>query len=621
MAGRLPEAWLRDLLERVDVADVIGRRIPLRRQGKNLTGLCPFHEEKTPSFSVNRERGFYYCFGCGAHGTAIGFLMAHERLPFLEAVGVLAEEVGLELPAQEHDADQQRRQAQVLALRDALKRAAAWFEAQLARSREARAYLQGRALPMTQLGSFCLGFAPQGGGLVQQLQAEGFTVAQLLEAGLARQGGDGRCYDLFRNRLMFPIHDERGQLVGFGGRVLEAAGAAAQPKYLNTPETPLFHKGQCLYGLWQGRSAGRLVLVEGYMDVLALVGRGLPGAVATLGTALGARQAALLSRYGTELVLCFDGDEAGRRAARRAALVLAPHLGVRQRIGVVLLPSGDDPDSLVRRDGLQAFEALLSGMVSLPDYMLEAIWEEVSASGITGGAQQLHAAKPFVQALRDEGIKAVMIAALASRLGLSADRVERLLEGRSTGTAARPPRGGAPGKLENRAMPPAARDLRVLSLAERAIALLLVEPALAVETPVLEVPLDQDGAHGLLQRILELIGKNPNHTTATLLEAMRTEPAFQAFSHLGMAAADMPPAIRRSEWLAVLERLRHEGRQRRIDGLMDKMRCGALDQREMTQLNELLRRGADAHGEHVGGHRGASAPGGGVHEVTEIGEQ
>jgi DNA primase len=615
MAGRLPEAWLRDLLDRVDVTEVIGRHVNLRRNGKNLIGLCPFHDEKTPSFSVNRERGFYYCFGCGAHGTAIGFLMAHERLPFLEAVSALAEEVGLELPAQEQDEESLRRQAQMRALRTLLQRAMAWFQAQLARSREAQAYVQQRALPTEQLGSFCLGFAPERGGLVHQLQGEGFSVDQLLEAGLARQGSDGRCYDLFRGRLMFPIHDERGQLVGFGGRVLQTGDHAAQPKYLNTPETPLFHKSHCLYGLWQGRHANRLVLVEGYMDVLALAGRGLAGAVAPLGTALGARQATLLSRFTNELVLCFDGDEAGRRAARRAALVLAPYLGVRQRIGVVLLPPGDDPDSLVRRDGLQAFEARLATMTPLADYVLETIWEETSSNGVTAGAQQLHAAKPFLQALQDEETKAVLMAALAHRMGLSPERVERVLLGRENAAAGSRSVGEGARQQQD-----AVRKLRVLSLAERAMALLLMEPGLAVEMPAPDLPLGHEGAHGALQRILELIRQNPHHTTASLLEELRTEPAFQAFGHLGMAAGEVPPAIRRSEWLAVLGRLREEGRHRRIDILMDKMRRGTLDQQEMVVLNELLRRGA-ASGEHVLEPRNASASKGSVHEVTEVGEQ
>lgn len=616
MAGRLPEAWLRDLLERVDLAEVVGRRVMLRRSGKNLVGLCPFHEEKTPSFSVNREKGFYYCFGCQANGTAIGFLMAHERLPFREAVGLLAEEVGLELPAQEHDEQREQQQAQTRVLRELLQRAAAWFQAQLARSQEARHYVQQRALPMTQLGSFCLGFAPESGGLVRHLQGEGFAAGRLVEAGLARQGSDGRLYDLFRGRLMYPIHDERGRLVGFGGRVLDSMGQATQPKYLNTPETALFHKGQCLYGLHQARGAKRLVLVEGYMDVLALAGRGFAGAVAPLGTALGPGQASLLSRYASELVLCFDGDEAGRRAARRAALVLAPHLGERRRIDVVLLPPGDDPDSLVCRDGLSAFEACLAAQVPLADYLLEAIQEEASSGGIAGGVQQLRAAKPFVQALRDEETKAVLIAALAKRTGLSAERVERVLQGREETVRQVNDQAKDNGRRHD-----AIRDLRVLSLAERAIALLLMEPGLAVEMPAQGLPLDQDGVHGVLRRMLELIEQNPHHTTATLLEIMRIEPTFQACGYLHMAAGDMPPAIRRSEWQAIRKRLQEDGRQRHIDMLMNKMRRDELDQQEMGVLHELLRRGA-APEEHTVGRQGASStPGGHVHKVTEGGEQ
>lgn len=617
MSGRLPEAWLRELLDRVDLAAVIGRRVPLRRNGKNLLGLCPFHEEKTPSFSVNREKGFYYCFGCHAKGTAIGFLMAHERLSFLEAVGQLAEEAGLELPAREHREHDERREqqhAQTKALRELLQRAAAWFQAQLARSQAAQHYVQQRALPLTQLGSFCLGFAPESGGLVRHLQGEGFTAGQLLEAGLARQGHDGRLYDLFRGRLMYPIHDERGQLVGFGGRVVGSSGRPNQPKYLNTPETALFHKGQCLYGLHQARGAQRLVLVEGYMDVLALAGRGFVGAVATLGTALGPGQASLLCRCAAELVLCFDGDEAGKQAARRAALVLAPHLSARQRIGVVLLPPGDDPDSLVCRDGLAAFEARLAAQVPLADYLLETIWEEASSGGVAGAAQQLHAAKPFVQALRDEGTKAVLIATLAQRTGLSAERVERVLRDRPEGAH----RHAKEDKVERRE---AIWELRVLSLAERAIALLLMEPALAVEMPIPGWPLGHEGIHGALRRMLELIEQNPYHTTATLLEIMRMEPAFQACGHLPMAVGDMSPAIRRTEWQAVRKRLHEAERRRHIDMLMEKMRRGELSQQEMGVLNELLRR-STAPNEHDMDRQGAqNASGGHVGEVTEVGEQ
>ncbi len=364
-----PPSFLDELRNRVPLADVIGRKAKLIRRGREYVALCPFHNEKTPSFTVSEDKGFYHCFGCGAHGDVISFLVESEGLPFPEAVARLAAQAGLELPEQTpQDREREERQRTLV---DALEAAARWFTANLSGQAGAAAqkYIEGRGITSELAGQFRLGFAPdRRDGLKAALQADGLDEDLLVEAGLLIRPDDGGdAYDRFRDRLMFPISDRRGRVIAFGGRALGDARA----KYLNSPETPVFHKGDVLYNLNLAapamRETGAVVVVEGYMDVIALARAGITHGVAPLGTALTENQIKMLWRLVPEPVICFDGDEAGQKASNRAAERALPMLQPGYSLGFAVLPRDEDPDSLLTRAGAGALQEVLSRPVSLSD--------------------------------------------------------------------------------------------------------------------------------------------------------------------------------------------------------------------------------------------------------------
>jgi DNA primase len=380
----IPPAFLDELRARVPLSDIVGRRIALKRAGREWKAPCPFHSEKTPSFYVNDQKGFFHCFGCGAHGDAVGFLMRNDGLAFPEAVEQLAGLAGLEMPRPEPQESEKYDRLKRLA--EVLEAAAKWFEAQLRGSagRDALQYLTGRGLDERTIAEFRLGYAPAAAdSLRAALTGQGYDEADIVEVGLIRRPDDGRApYGFFRNRVIFPVSDKRGRIVAFGGRILEGDG----PKYVNSPEHALFHKGSVLYGLARARAAigkgERPVVVEGYMDVIALQAAGIGGAVAPLGTALGEAQLAELWKTQDPAaardlppVLCFDGDDAGRRAAVRAVDRILPLLGPERSAAVAFMPRGDDPDSLVRRGGTGAVRQVLD--CALP--LIEALWEFATA--------------------------------------------------------------------------------------------------------------------------------------------------------------------------------------------------------------------------------------------------
>ena len=372
----LPAAFLDDLRARAGLNAVVGRRVKLARAGREMKGCCPFHNEKTPSFYVNEEKGFYHCFGCGAHGDAIGFLMAADGLSFMEAVKLLADEAGLAMPEMERRTPEAEKRA---GLHDFVAAAAGWYEAQLqkAGAADARDYLARRGVTDALVARFGLGFAPDSRDALSKMLAERFPdapPAMAVEAGLVGQSDDegGRRFDRFRGRLMFPIHDRRGRVLAFGGRIL----GAGEPKYLNSPEGPLFDKGRLLFN-WHraapaARKSGRLVVVEGYMDVIGLAAVGLAEAVAPLGTAMTPEQIILAWSLVPEPVLAFDGDAAGGRAAVRAANRALPLLVPGKSLSLLTLPPGQDPDDVARSGGAGAVEALIARAVPLGRFLFEA---------------------------------------------------------------------------------------------------------------------------------------------------------------------------------------------------------------------------------------------------------
>ena len=420
----IPQSFIADLLNRVDIVDVVGQHVKLKKAGANFQGLCPFHSEKSPSFSVSPTKQFYHCFGCGAHGSAISFLMEYSGLGYVDAIEDLARSAGLDVPREERTANDVARQQQTMALSEVMSTAADWYRQQLKVAPRAVEYLKGRGLTGEIAKRYALGYAPDGW---QGLEAVFGTYANdevaktLLEGGLLIQSeqGDGgqtaRRYDRFRDRIMFPIRNPKGQTIGFGGRILDQG----EPKYLNSPETPLFSKGNTLYGLFEARQAIRaqeyVLVCEGYMDVVALAQLGFPNAVATLGTACTANHVRMLLRQTDRIVFSFDGDSAGQRAAQRALEACLPLMSDDKEIRFLFLPTEHDPDSYVRAYGAPAFEKVIKEAMSLSSFFFKIVSQEHELTTPEGRAQTHHAAKPLLLSMPPIALRTQILRELAIR--------------------------------------------------------------------------------------------------------------------------------------------------------------------------------------------------------------
>jgi DNA primase len=514
MAGLIPDSFIEELLGRVDIVEIIERRVPLKRAGREFQARCPFHEEKTASFTVSPQKQFYHCFGCGAHGSAIGFLMNYEGLEFVDAVEELARHVGLQVP---REASSQPRPSEDLYR--VLESASSWYRDQLKEHPEAIAYLKQRGLSGEIAAQFGIGYAPPGwDNLSGKHGSDSRQVELLKRAGLVSQGKSG-FYDKFRHRIMFPIHDRRGRAIGFGGRALDDDG----PKYLNSPETELFHKGRELYGLYLARKSqaklDRILVVEGYMDVVALAQFGFANCVATLGTATTPEQAELLFRAADEVVFCFDGDRAGRQAAWRALEATLPKLREGRQARFLFLPEGEDPDSMVRRQGGEAFSGLLDRAQPLSEFFFDHFTEAVDMDSLDGRAKLVEMSRPQLEKLPEGVFRDMMF----ERLGtLARHRVDG-------STAKRPtPQGGPP------------RDSRRGSTSQQrtpmrmALAHLVQRPSLAAGVGGLEAleGCDLPGFE-IYRELVDFCAKSPNMTTAQLLELWHDHPAR---SHLDKLA-------------------------------------------------------------------------------------
>ncbi|WPP44767.1 DNA primase [Pseudomonas sp. AN-1] len=426
MAGLIPQRFIDDLLNRTDIVEVVGARVQLKKTGKNYSACCPFHQEKTPSFTVSPDKQFYYCFGCGAGGNALGFIMDHDHLDFPQAVEELAKRAGLEVPREDSRPGQKPRQSVDSPLYPLLGAAADYYR-QALKSHPARQaavnYLKGRGLSGTIARDFGLGFAPPGwDNLLKHLGGDSLQQKAMIDAGLLIENAEGRRYDRFRDRVMFPIRDSRGRVIAFGGRVL----GDDKPKYLNSPETPVFHKGQELYGLYEARRSNRdldeILVVEGYMDVIALAQQGLRNAVATLGTATSEEHIKRLFRVVPSILFCFDGDSAGRNAAWRALESCLPSLQDGRRVRFLFLPEGEDPDSLVRSEGADAFRARISQQAEpLAEYFFRHLAEEADPSTLEGKAHLATLAAPLLEKIPGANLRALMRQRLGAITGLTGE--------------------------------------------------------------------------------------------------------------------------------------------------------------------------------------------------------
>lgn len=552
MAGLIPQAFIDDLLNRADIVDVIDKRVNLKKSGKNYSACCPFHQEKTPSFSVQPERQFYYCFGCGAAGNAIGFVMNFDQLDFPQAVETLAKENGLEVPREESAASQ-RKQSENAKLFDVLEQANKFFQYQL-RSHENKSavidYLKSRGVSGEIARDFNLGYAPPGwDNLLNALGSDEATKRSLAKSGMVIEKEDKQehqsstsksesssrgYYDRFRHRIMFPIRDTRGRTIAFGGRVL----GDDKPKYLNSPETPVFHKGSELYGLYElkktSQKFSQLLLVEGYMDVIALAQMGIRNAVATLGTATSGHHLSRLFRVVPEVVFCFDGDNAGRTAAWRALEATLPQMEDGRQVKFLFLPEGEDPDTLVRKIGQDKFNEELANATPLETFFFDKLSSGIDVTSIEGKARLSNLAKPFLKQLPHGVYGQLMQDKLAGLLGVSADSLLRLLETSDEQETVEhqipPPPPDIPDYVPGASVPeqrskpnikPSNNNLKAYRrpASLKAIELLLRNPEIALGLEVDLAPLRsaEDEGRKLLLSLIEIIQKDPTTKPATLI--------------------------------------------------------------------------------------------------------
>lgn len=611
-SGRIPSEFIDDLLARVDIVDVIEPRVRLRQRGRDFLARCPFHEERTPSFSVSREKQFYYCFGCRASGTAITFLMEYDGLGFVDAVEELAERVGMEVPRTGSGPggagpEGRGRSMDLDAVYAALERANRYFRLQLrehpGRDRAVE-YLKSRGLSGELAARFELGFAPPGWeGLATALGDAGKEAQALEHAGLVTRREGGTHYDRFRDRVMFPIRDRRGRVVGFGGRII----GDGEPKYLNSPDGPVFHKGRELYGQYQvlrgrGSRPARLVVVEGYMDVVALAQYGIDHAVATLGTAATRDHLQQLYRSTREVVFCFDGDAAGRDAAWRALEQALPLMRDGRLAAFLFLPEGEDPDSFVRSRGAEAFEEAMASAMPLSDFLFSTLLGESNPVTLEGRTRIVERSAALAAAAPPGAFRTMLVDRTAEIGRVEREEVQLLLagsgQGRDRGGQARRGSGGSgrPGG-----------ERRVPSLVRQAIHLLLNQPSLATAAARrkgmigLIERLELDGAP-LLAELLRAASENPDLTAASFVERYRSH---EAGPHLERLAA-MPHLIedgeaRKAEFSGVLDRLYEQARRQRQRWLKEKERSGALDAEEKEEFLRLLAEGGRPRATAAGG--------------------
>ena len=583
MAGRIPQSFIDELIARTDIVELIGGRVQLKRAGREWKACCPFHAEKTPSFWVSPDKQFYHCFGCGAHGTALGFLMEHDKLPFPDAVDELASRLGLEVPREDDGRGTRARPGDELY--ELLAQVSQFYRDSLRESVRAKQYLAGRGITPETCVKFAIGYAPNSWDAV--LKRFGGTEERerwLAEAGLVveRSGkGESGYYDRFRDRIMFPIRDARGRVIAFGGRIIDEG----EPKYLNSPETPLFHKGRELYGLYEARQAlrkiERLLVVEGYVDVARLAQAGIAYAVATLGTATTPEHLNRLFRVTSEIVFCFDGDRAGRAAAWRALENALEHARDGRQLRFLFLPEGHDPDSLVGEEGAEAFEARLAFAQPLSEFLVTQLAPQADLASVDGRARLAELARPLLARVPPGVYHELLLERLAQEVRMPAGRLAELLKARPE------PRRGARPARGNRPVLSAGRQ----PLLTQAILLLLHHPAAA--RAVAQTPAFLHGDHrgfAVLRELLEMTRAEPELSTAQLIERWRERPEGARLAELAAGESLVRDARAAGRDLAMaLQRLALElGPEKRLNELIQFSRERKLTSEEQQEFQRLL---------------------------------
>ncbi len=570
MAGRIPKAFIDELISRTDIVDLIGTRIQLKKAGREYKACCPFHDEKTPSFTVSQAKQFYHCFGCNAHGTALGFLMEYDRLEFVEAVETLAATMGMEVPHEGGSAAPRQDQNLYPLLADAEK----FFCERLKKDDRAIAYLKKRGLSGETAARFGIGYAADAWDeLLRELGADSQARKRMVLAGLVIEKDHNKVYDRFRDRIMFPIRDSRGRCIGFGGRVLDKG----EPKYLNSPETSLFHKGRELYGLYearqQNRELARLIVVEGYMDVVGLAQHGITNAVATLGTATTAAHLRRLFQASEEIVFCFDGDKAGRAAAWRALENALPQTGGGHQIRFLFLPDGQDPDSVVRENGADTFASYMAQSETLSEYLMRHLSEQVDMSKLDGKARFAELARPLLRQIPPGAFRELLAGEIAELAG-AGNRLARQLaeDGRRPKRAPRSSRSSGRGDL-----------------VRQAVTTLLRYPTVAAHAGDTGWLLEMEGEGcRILGLLLEDALNSPNITTAMLLERHRDDDQSAALMKLAASESLVDEEQAIAEFRDALSILSRQSAGMRLDTLLDNARHKELNADEKKELKDLL---------------------------------
>ncbi|WP_287601608.1 DNA primase [Thiothrix sp.] len=583
--GRIPKDFIDQLLTRVDIIDVIGSRVPLKKAGREYQACCPFHNEKTASFTVSPTKQFYHCFGCGAHGSAISFLMEYEHLAYPEAIEALARTAGVQVP-REGAEDAPKRKPTNKSLYTLMEEATTWFQAQLPQNPAAREYLQQRGLSADIISRFGIGYAPSGwDNLGRKLAAYGEE--KLLATGMATQNEAGKVYDRFRERIMFPIRDKRGRVIGFGGRVL----GNDTPKYLNSPETEIFHKGSELYGLFEARQhtrkLERLLVVEGYMDVIALAQYGITYAVATLGTATTPEHVRLLFRTVPEIIFCFDGDRAGKQAAWRALENALPELQDDKNVGFLFLPNGEDPDSHVRQIGKEAFEASLQKALPLTKFFMIGLnnqlgFRENATLNVTEERTKFVKEAAMLMAKMPNILQKRQLMPELVRMGALDPGQKKIFNQYAKNNAPE-----APTIRQSRLNEQTVRRTPM----RHAIALLLDYPNLAQEVGNPEQWARYEVAGlDLFLAILEIIEAHPHIQTAALVERFRATEYEVALSRLTSGQFQYPADsdIPLKEFRDCLTQIRRQAQQQQLDKLLQQEQVEGLTAQERNDLLCLL---------------------------------
>lgn len=549
----IPESFIQDLLARVDIVDLVDSYVPLKKAGANYSACCPFHNEKTPSFTVSPSKQFYHCFGCGAHGTAIGFVMEYQGLGFVDAIKDLAARTGMVVPESEGGQARQENGGQLRALVEIMARAAQYYKEQLKRSPKAIEYCKKRGLTGEIAARYGMGYAPDGW---QNLQAvfPDYNADALKAAGLVIENEAGRRYDRFRDRLMIPIINQKGEIIAFGGRVIDQG----EPKYLNSPETPLFEKGRELFGLPQARQALRetntAIVTEGYMDVIALAQNGVGNALATLGTATTPTHVQKLLRQVDRIVFCFDGDSAGRKAAWRALENALEALADNKQIGFVFLPAEHDPDSFIRAHGKAAFDREITQATPLSDVLLRELANRCDLTSAEGKAKLIYEAKPLLHKLPTPLLRLQLVKRLAEASGFDQREVERLCE------------------LKSYTPPPPPKAKRTApSLTRNLLRIVLHKPALAAELPLALLP--DTPERPALTRLHALVSAQPgNASYAILREQLRGLPEEQMIetSASELLALPFDESEAETEFRDTLNKLQEGDTKRQFEALQTK---------------------------------------------------